>query len=95
MDGKTVERGIQPNVMNSQPRAVDEKMSVDGIIPLHHQPIAQSGRAEYLAHIIYEEDGLDLDGVGDTGEIVLCTLSRCYINNHYNYNSTNQFKTYV
>ncbi|KAH0679239.1 hypothetical protein KY284_020324 [Solanum tuberosum] len=40
LEAATVARGIQPNVVNNQPRAVDENIAMDGIIPPHHQPIA-------------------------------------------------------
>ncbi|KAH0639329.1 hypothetical protein KY290_036590 [Solanum tuberosum] len=40
LEAETVARGIQPNVVNNQPRAVDENIAVDEIISLHRQPIA-------------------------------------------------------
>uniref|UniRef100_M1DR74 Integrase core domain containing protein n=1 Tax=Solanum tuberosum TaxID=4113 RepID=M1DR74_SOLTU len=43
LEAETVARGIQPNVMNNQPRAVDENIVVDGVIPPHCQPIAPMG----------------------------------------------------
>ncbi|KAK4721397.1 hypothetical protein R3W88_011630 [Solanum pinnatisectum] len=55
---------------------LDENIAVDGIIPPHRQPIAPMGRAQHLAHMMYEEDDLDLDGAGATGAIVLPTLPR-------------------
>uniref|UniRef100_M1DK09 Integrase core domain containing protein n=1 Tax=Solanum tuberosum TaxID=4113 RepID=M1DK09_SOLTU len=69
LEAKTVARGIQPNVVNNQPRAVDENIAVDGIIPPHRQPIAPRGRAQLPAHMMYEKDDLYLDGDGATGAI--------------------------
>ena len=60
--------------MNNQPRAVEENIAVDEIIPPHRQPIAPRGRAQHPAHMMYDEDDADLDGVGATGAIVLPAL---------------------
>ncbi|KAH0706084.1 hypothetical protein KY285_010616 [Solanum tuberosum] len=68
------QKSIQPNAVNNQPRAVDENIAVDGIIPPHRQPIAPRGRAQPPAHMMYEEDDLDLYGVGATGAILLPAL---------------------
>ncbi|KAH0657690.1 hypothetical protein KY289_026438 [Solanum tuberosum] len=54
--------------------AIDENIAVDGIIPPHRQPIAPRGRGHHPAHIMYEVDDADLDGVGATEAIVLPTL---------------------
>ncbi|KAH0773412.1 hypothetical protein KY290_010549 [Solanum tuberosum] len=47
---------------------------VDEIVPHQHQPKAPRGKPQELAHIIFEKDDLELDGVGSTGAIVLTML---------------------
>ncbi|KAK4729915.1 hypothetical protein R3W88_022903 [Solanum pinnatisectum] len=42
--------------------------------PSQRQPIAQRGRAQHPAYMMYEEDDADLDGAGATGAIVLPAL---------------------
>ncbi|KAH0633305.1 hypothetical protein KY284_036091 [Solanum tuberosum] len=74
LEAETVAKGIQPNVVNNQPRAVDENIAVDEIIPLHRQPIAPRSRPQPPAHMMYEEDDLDFDGAGATRVIVLPAL---------------------
>ncbi|KAH0722488.1 hypothetical protein KY285_005015 [Solanum tuberosum] len=39
-----------------------------------HRPLAPWGRVHQQAHMVFEEDDLDLDGVGATGAIVLPIL---------------------
>ena len=54
------------------PRGVDENR--DDVIPPHRPHVAPKGRVQHLAHMMYEEDDVDLDGVGATGAIVLVVL---------------------
>ncbi|KAK4727043.1 hypothetical protein R3W88_031960 [Solanum pinnatisectum] len=44
------------------------------IAPPNRQPQAPRGRAHQPAHMVFEEDDLDLDGAGATGAIVLHVL---------------------
>ncbi|XP_049357121.1 uncharacterized protein LOC125821800 [Solanum verrucosum] len=74
LEAETVARLVQSNGVNNQPRAVDENIAVNGIIPPHRQPIAPRDRAQHPPHMMYEEDVLDLDGAGATGAIVLPAL---------------------
>ncbi|KAH0765019.1 hypothetical protein KY285_000890 [Solanum tuberosum] len=74
LEAEAVARGVQQNGGNNQPRVVDENRGVDGLIPPQRQPIAPTGRAHHLAHMIYDEDDADLDGAGATGAIVLPAL---------------------
>lgn len=43
----------------NQLRVVDENR--EGVIPPQRQLIVRRGRAQHLAHMIYEEDDIDLD----------------------------------
>ncbi|KAK4716309.1 hypothetical protein R3W88_014647 [Solanum pinnatisectum] len=74
LESETVARGVQQNAMNNLPRVVEENIAVDEIIPPHRQPIAPRGSAQHRAHMMYEEDELDLDGAGAKGAIVLPVL---------------------
>ncbi|KAH0722654.1 hypothetical protein KY289_005698 [Solanum tuberosum] len=74
LEAETIVSGIRPNVVNNPPRVVDENIAVDGIIPPHCQPIAPRGGAQPPTHMMYEEDGLDLDEAGATGAMVLPAL---------------------
>ncbi|KAH0781409.1 hypothetical protein KY290_001007 [Solanum tuberosum] len=74
LEDETVSRVVQPNVVNNQLRAMNENVALDGIIPPHRQQIDLRGSAQPPAHMMYEEDDLDLDGVGATGAIVLPAL---------------------
>ncbi|KAH0707710.1 hypothetical protein KY289_012786 [Solanum tuberosum] len=67
LEAETIANGVQPNGVNNDPRAVDENIAVDGIIPPYRQPIAPRGRPQPPAHMMYEEDDIDLDGVVATG----------------------------
>ncbi|KAH0765024.1 hypothetical protein KY285_000895 [Solanum tuberosum] len=74
LEAQTAARGAQQNIVNNPPTVVDEHPGVDEIVPPYRQPLAQRGRAHHPAHIMFEEDDLDLDGVGATGVIVLHVL---------------------
>ncbi|KAH0679169.1 hypothetical protein KY284_020254 [Solanum tuberosum] len=74
LEAETAARGAQQNVLNKPPRVVDEHPGVEEIAPPHRQPLAPRGRAQQLAHMMFEEDDLDLDGAGATGAIVLLVL---------------------
>ncbi|KAH0722606.1 hypothetical protein KY289_005650 [Solanum tuberosum] len=67
-------RGAQRNVTNDPPRVVEEHEGVEDIAPPHRQPLAQMGRAQLPANMVFKEDDLDLDGVGATRAIVLHAL---------------------
>ncbi|KAH0689146.1 hypothetical protein KY289_016504 [Solanum tuberosum] len=60
--------------MNNPTRVVEEHEGVEEITPPHRQPPTLRGRAQQPSHMVFEEDDMDLDGVGATGEIVLPAL---------------------
>ncbi|KAH0706286.1 hypothetical protein KY289_011362 [Solanum tuberosum] len=74
LEVETTARGAQQNVVNNPPKVVDEHPGVKEIAPPHRQPLAPTGRAQHPAHMMYEEDDLDLDRAGATGAIVLPVL---------------------
>uniref|UniRef100_M1DHL4 Uncharacterized protein n=1 Tax=Solanum tuberosum TaxID=4113 RepID=M1DHL4_SOLTU len=74
LEAQTAARGAQQNIVNNPPRVVDEHPGVEEIVPPHRQPLAPRSRVHHPAHIMFEEDDLDLDGVGATGAIVLHVL---------------------
>ncbi|KAK4717873.1 hypothetical protein R3W88_016211 [Solanum pinnatisectum] len=58
----------------NQPKVVDENRGVEGVVHPQRQPIALRGRAQHPAHMMYEEDDVDLDRARATGAIVLPAL---------------------
>jgi len=74
LEAETAARGAQQYVVNNPPRVVEENVGVDEIAHPHRQPLAPRGRAQQPAHMVFEEDDLDLDGARATGAIVLPTL---------------------
>ncbi|KAK4713655.1 hypothetical protein R3W88_019562 [Solanum pinnatisectum] len=68
---KTIRKMVNAQELKA---AVDENIAVDEILPPHRQPIAPRGRPQPPAHMMYEEDDLDLDGAGAIGAIVLPSL---------------------
>ncbi|KAH0652603.1 hypothetical protein KY289_030281 [Solanum tuberosum] len=61
LEAETTTRNAQQNAVNNPPRVVDEQLGVEEIAPSHCQPLAPRGRAKYSAHLMYEENDLDLD----------------------------------
>ncbi|KAH0650331.1 hypothetical protein KY284_030243 [Solanum tuberosum] len=66
LEAETTARCMHQNAVNNPPRVVEENIAVEEIIPLHRQPIAPMGGAHHPAHMMYEEDDLDMDGAGAT-----------------------------
>ncbi|KAH0773640.1 hypothetical protein KY290_010777 [Solanum tuberosum] len=74
LEVETAARGAPQNAVNNPPKVVDEHLGVEEIGPPYRQPLAPRGQAQHLAHVMYEEDDLDLDRAGATGVIVLPVL---------------------
>lgn len=54
------------------PSGLDENR--DDVIPPHRPPVAQRGRVQHPAHMMYKEDNANLDGFRSTRVIVLPAL---------------------
>ena len=96
LEVETIVIYIQPNVVNNPARVLDEKIVVGGIISLHRQRIDPSGTVQHPTHMMYEEDGLNMEGSGGTRVIVLPAVPPgVKINNHKPYDSNIESKRYV